>query len=337
MTSSVPQRHTNALARLSSIFKDFSPKPEPLGIFDVKPIKEDRPEVYSNVSNWQKLDKEQREDLYTPAQKRMITAQKHQVKVTAAFHEALARQQYWKHPAFIVDPSSKRKGSNPSTGRGTNGLDSSATAELPSIPACAWQSCPQCRSMLRERAWISLDCALAQPDKTFDCDRPNLLSPSDQRIVQNLGLRLPSKRKFLSQEDYESTFVEDCKLDLDDDIHFQSFRLSLKRAFQDIMSRRRRRSRAFSSASAPSPPTTSSDLADLARLPDIDGDEGFDVTVWRALSDEMLDEAASVPLPDDEWDDIELDFGPEPVEVEGGVALTEEAVQNLAADVITQV
>ena len=107
----------------------------------------------------------------------------------------------------------------------------------------------------------------------------------------------------------------------------KGFRDSVKRAFKGmLMSSRKRDSWSSKSSKKSSRKRHISDNEDTE----------FDLGLWKELSEELLREAAAIPLPGhDGKDGIETED--DEVEVQDGVAVTEEAVETGTADIIMSV
>ena len=108
----------------------------------------------------------------------------------------------------------------------------------------------------------------------------------------------------------------------------RGFRDSVKRAFRGMLSNRKRDS------------TASRDCARSPRKARFteEEDDGveFDMDLWRHLNDELLRQASGVPLPGhDGMDGLSHEEGE--IEVENGVAVTDEGVDLGMADIIMSV
>lgn len=107
----------------------------------------------------------------------------------------------------------------------------------------------------------------------------------------------------------------------------KGFRDSVKRAFKGMLMSSRKRdswSSKYSKRSARKMDVPENDDAEL------------DLGLWKELSEELLREAAAIPLPEHDGNDgIETADGK--VEAEEGVAVTEEAVETGTADIIMSV
>ncbi|KAI9799878.1 MAG: hypothetical protein M1833_003800 [Piccolia ochrophora] len=240
---------------------------------------------------------------------------------------------------------------------------------------CQWKCCPRCRPASRDRAWVSLAAVLHDDIGPFHGLESNDIPISPRDVVCNLGLRQPPPPPFWMDEPL-STPDESSDSDLaltrtSVQAHMNNptgFRASVRRAFRQMLMSNRRNHQdtvspySYNTAAAPSTSSTSG-LSTLTELGEDDGDyqddgsleqdqdvDEFDIAFYAQLNDAVLTEAAETALPeereyepvedndeDEESEDGDEGFGSEPVEVHGGVAVTEEAVQMREADVMTQV
>lgn len=202
------------------------------------------------------------------------------------------------------------------------------------FPACKYRYCQICRPTFRDRAWIKFDDIFADEScaSTIDFDHDNrpvsLLS-----LVCNIGLRearlprsqnVPKRHILTSGLYHRRTIIPD---DPRIESERNSFRRGVMRAFRGMLMSGRRSSR---SRSRPA----SRRRAPMSTY--VDAINGCDLGLWRSLDDELLQLAANVHLPGHDGMD---GLGPEDteIEVEDGIAVTEEGVDLGAADVIIQV
>lgn len=208
------------------------------------------------------------------------------------------------------------------------------TASKPQVfPACEFRYCQICRPTFRDRAWIKFDDIFADEScaSTIDFDHDNrpvsLLS-----LVCNIGLRevrLPRsqyvpKRHILPSGLYHRRTIipHDPRIESERN----SFRRGVMRAFRGMLMSGRRSSR---SRSRPA----SRRRAQIST--DVDAINGCDLGSWRSQDDELLQLATSVHLPGHDGMDG-LGTEDAEIEVEDGIAVTEEGVDLGAADVIIQ-
>ncbi|KAL9018583.1 MAG: hypothetical protein Q9185_004099 [Variospora sp. 1 TL-2023] len=173
---------------------------------------------------------------------------------------------------------------------------------------------------------------------------------SDPDVLRTLGLRKakagrPPLRTFDSMGIYtinaqgqlalssgngtRSTALNNLSADVADqkaEADSKGFRDSVKRAFKGMLISRKRDSGSSKYSRGSSR---------KKRIPD-DGSAEFDLSLWRELSEELLREAARIPLPGHDGKDG-LEAEEDEVEVEDGVAVTEEAVDLGTADIIMSV
>ena len=122
----------------------------------------------------------------------------------------------------------------------------------------------------------------------------------------------------------DTTDISDAKTEPES----RGFRDSVKRAFRGMLSSSKRDSTSSRSNSRPPRKARFTEEED-------DGVE-FDMDLWRHLNDELLHQASVVPLPGhDGMDGLSHEEGV--IEVEDGVAVTEEAVDLGTADIIMSV
>ncbi|MCJ1344498.1 hypothetical protein MMC31_002701 [Peltigera leucophlebia] len=208
-------------------------------------------------------------------------------------------------------------------------------ASKPQIfPACKFRYCQICRPTFRDRAWIKFDDIFADKSCVLTIDFDHDDRPiSLLNLVCNLGLRearLPrcqygTKRHILPSGLYHRRTIspDDPRIESERN----SFRRGVMRAFRGMLMSGRRSSR---SRSRPASGRRSQ------MLKDVDATNGCDLGLWRSLDDELLQLATSVHLPGHDGMDG-LGTEDAEIEVEDGIAVTEEGVDLGAADVIIQV
>lgn len=202
------------------------------------------------------------------------------------------------------------------------------------FPACKFRYCQICRPTFRDRAWIKFDDIFADEScaSTIDFDhddRPiSLLN-----LVCNLGLRearLPRSQYGLKRLILPNGLCHRRTISPDDariESERNSFRRGVMRAFRGMLMSGRRSSRSRS--------RTSSRRRGRMSSKDVNAIDGSDLGLWRSLDDELLQLAASVHLPGHDGMDG-LGTEDAEIEVEDGIAVTEEGVDLGAADVIIQ-
>lgn len=227
---------------------------------------------------------------------------------------------------------------------------------LQMFPHCKFRACQLCRPTYRDRTWLCFDEVFRMPmpfrvPGLEDENRPLASLP----VMRNIGLRKPRRqtprprlRKFDSRTVYE--FSEDGTIVLSrkssdhaaSDTAVQSsdiadatlepesrgFRESMKRAFRGMLAARQTSTRVGGRRRRTRESTTS----------DEDAAE-FDMGLWQEMNDELLNDASSVPLPVKDSIDGFADGILDQVEETdiGGVAVTEEAADLHAADIIMSV
>lgn len=230
-------------------------------------------------------------------------------------------------------------------------LDQSSDPRPRIFPVCRYRACQLCRSTYRDRTWqiveTTLKAQLMPPDiYDDDMDRP----VSNTNLLRTIGIRKarPGRPPLRSYDSlgiytinaegqlalkrggsYRSTELNQNSADLADqktEADSKGFRDSVKRAFRGMLISRKRES------------WSSKYSKKSARKTDVPEDDGaeFDLGLWKELSDELLREAAGIALPGQDGKDG-LEDQEDEVEVEDGVAVTEEAVDLRTADIIMSV
>ncbi|KAI4261901.1 MAG: hypothetical protein L6R35_007396, partial [Caloplaca aegaea] len=216
------------------------------------------------------------------------------------------------------------------------------------FPLCRYRACQLCRPTYRDRTWQVLEDAFITkviPPDIYENDSTRPLS--DPYVLRTLGLRKakagrPPLRTFDSMGIYtinaqgqlalspgsgtRPTALNDLSADVADqkaEADSKGFRDSVKRAFKGMLISRKRDSGSSKYSRGSSR---------KKQIPD-DGSAEFDLSLWRELSEGLLREAARVPLPGHDGKDG-LEAEEDEVEVEDGVAVTEEAVDLGTADII---
>lgn len=286
----------------------------------------------------------------------IAASEAHFRKTRSASNRTSVRKSTSTHTSIAANPgltSSEGVGSNPDSTR--QSLDQSAVAITRIFPYCRYRACQLCRPTYRDRTWQVFEDTFttkSQPPnlRDIDADRP----VSDLNLLRNIGTRKvraprPVLRTFDSMGLYRvngegrlafngtntSAFpepIDSLAADLADrnntEPDSKGFRDSVKRAFKGMLMSSRKRESWSSKHSRKS--------ARKMEAPENDSAE-FDLGLWKELNEELLKEAAGITLPGhDGKDGLEMD-GEDVVEVEGGVAVTEEAVETGTADIIMSV
>lgn len=208
------------------------------------------------------------------------------------------------------------------------------------FPECSWSCCHTCRPTYRDRSWQSLEGVLASNPTEYVSTDLGERRVTDVKVARNLGLRKP-RLIFDSFDDLRTeTSEEDGGVSLGNHIRQTDgeseeqegnessvgFRASVKRAFRGMLISRRRHS-SSSGISKKSKRRASKEEGQT---------EEFDVRLWNEMNSQLLQDAVEVRLPGEDGLDG-LDFKEGEVEVEEGVAVTEEAVDLRTADIIISV
>lgn len=207
------------------------------------------------------------------------------------------------------------------------------------FPRCHFHACQTCRPTFRDRAWISLGDVFAQSDPgpfiNFETDQRPLMNPNTMcqtglRVYRSPHpfphtLRRPGFHRFnalkistrsLPYQLPPGLFITD---DLSEaEVESKGFRESMRRAFRGMLDRKKDFSR-----------------KKRFRQKERESSE-FDIELFRQLNNELLQEASGIPLPGHDGMDGLADEEGE-IEVDEGVALTEEGVDLGTADIIMSV
>lgn len=303
------------------------------------------------LSGW--IVKAIKDGQYTAEQVEVLKAQKRKVKETitaledslrVSKHEATTKNQLDTSTTFSSTDSSSALPFPVITGT----RDGQATQQTPEVaeqpraklfPDCQWKCCHACRPTYQDRAWQGLDGVLAGDATPFVIEEFGRYRVSDANIARKLGLTRPpifdsfENMEVASTEGEESHFsdldlhrVNELDEDREEDSSSKGFRASVKRAFRGmLMSRQLEGLSTQISAKSRRKSSRSEGYA-----------QEFDIGLWRIMNDELLHIAANTRLPGhDGMDGLEFETGE--VEVEGGVAVTEEAVDLGTADIIMSV
>lgn len=240
-------------------------------------------------------------------------------------------------------------GSDADTARRSFGYSTDSRPRI--FPLCRYRACQLCRPTYRDRTWQILEDAFTAkvlPADIYENDENRPVS--DLHLVYNVGLRKakasrPPLRTSNSMGIYRvnahgqlalsngaagrPASLNEFSADLADqktEADSKGFRNSMKRAFKGMLMSRKRDSwgSKYSRRSA-----------QKMEAPDNDSAE-FDLALWKEMSEELLHEAAGIPLPGHDGKDG-LESEDDEVEVEDGVAVTEEAVDLGTADIIMSV
>lgn len=282
---------------------------------------------------------------YTQSQVSMMRAQR-QKAIDAV---AAAERHVMEHPEHSADPPTSPSDSsvlNPDspTNEPTERLrlqdHSIKSLEKPRMfPRCHFRACQTCRPTFRDRAWISFGDVFPQaksdPFIHFETDQRPLMDPNTTcqiglQVYQSPypfphTLRRPGFHRFnalkistrsLPHQLPPGLFITD---DLtDEEVESKGFRESMRRAFRGMLDRKKDLSR-----------------KKKTRNKDRESSE-FDRDLFWQLDNELLQEASGIPLPGHDGMDGLADEEGE-IEVEEGVAVTEEGVDLGTADIIMSV
>ncbi|KAL8661333.1 MAG: hypothetical protein Q9202_005698 [Teloschistes flavicans] len=241
------------------------------------------------------------------------------------------------------------------------------------FPYCKYRACQGCRPAYRDRTWQVFHEVFATESLPPELTNGDQSGPpvSDITQILNLGVREPKRPKRPGLKTHDSLELYDADdegrrrpktpytsrspdsalarmsgVDLTDRsteaVDTKGFRDSVKKAFKGMLINSRKRESGSSKQSK-----TSKRESGVQQWKD---PAEFDLGLWKELTEELLKEAAEIPLPDDggsDWQGTEASVeGTESVEsreddaeikVKGGVAITEEAVETGTADIIMSV
>ncbi|KAL8989082.1 MAG: hypothetical protein Q9169_008439, partial [Polycauliona sp. 2 TL-2023] len=209
-------------------------------------------------------------------------------------------------------------------------IDQSSLTKARIFPYCRYRACQICRPSYRDRTWQVFEEAFATkllPPDLYDIDVDRPLSRLD--LVRNIGTRKaraprPPLRALDSMALYEinregrmilnsakASSLENTAADVADErveVDSKGFRDSVKRAFKGMLMSSRKRDSGSSRHSRT--------WARKMGMPEYD-DAELDLGLWKQLSEELLREAAAIPLPGhDGKDGIETED--DEVEVQDG-------------------
>lgn len=318
------------------------------------------PRPVTQLSAW--IEKAIADGHYTPEQVVILLEQKQNVndKIAAAFQhfhdieaQALAQSQpsvdsnaHLPFPVINQVSSSQNNDVLPS--------NPPPTARL--FPYCEHRACHNCRSTFRDRTWQKFDDIFEDhtaPFIDFETDNRPLASPS---IVASLGVHEPkSKRQRPLLHTFDSMGLNRARSgkraletatsneqnfgDLADqgEAENKSLRHTIKRAFREmLMSRRESIASNRSSVNTTGPSRDTNRRTRLHKEAPTEESSESDLGIWKQANDELLWEAPHVKLPG-HGGHAGLVAQTEEVEVEDGVAVTEEGVDTGTADVIMSV
>ena len=295
---------------------------------------------------------------YTPEQIVTLKQQRLEAVKSIAEGEKAFRQSHGSEAGTsnTVSSSSHPPVSSLSSSSGAHGLVASASTlgqpEIRLFPECSFACCHNCRPTYRDRTWLNLDDILAS-----DAPVPPIDFAKDNRPISNADVlrKMDPFRK--PRQPYLQTF-EDMGLSAPGSSHQNSsgwsrnprayhdeiqeiasnlepqedasesegFRRGVRRAFRQMLMSRRR--------SSTKSRTRGRSIRKVRQ--ELEDTEEFDIGLYHELSDAVLAEASTVPLPGHDGMDG-LDNSNGEIEVENGVAVTEEGVDLGSADIIMQV
>lgn len=373
-TSSPPSQNNDSSGGKANGFDDLPMLP-PAVDEDPRQGGEDGSMPTAELSPW--IEQAIKDGHYTPEQVAKLRAQKQHVVDTARAaidqfeqsqtnntnlptHTPTTLQSVDANPHLpfpVINEVQERSVTSPPTVNAALALQ----PKLRMFPLCKFCACQLCRPTHRDRAWQRFDDVFKKDHEIPFIDYEDSNRPmASASIMSKMGLRPPRlpKRPFLRSFDSKafysrnedghivfnnnnvpvrksadptnpSTDIADMKVEGES----RGFRESMKRAFKGMLMTRRTSSRSMRKRKARDETDTS----------DEDAVE-FDMGLWKELNDELLKEAAGVPLPgkdsieglNKELAEMSMKGKGGMAEV-GGVAVTEEAADLGTADVIMSV
>ncbi|KAI9708678.1 MAG: hypothetical protein M1828_002682 [Chrysothrix sp. TS-e1954] len=306
---------------------------------------------------------------YTKEQIELLKAQK--MKARRAVEEAMEKEESLKSrkPAppgtFDEFPKASSKKEEPKVSK-TPPKQAPSKAQ-PAV--CAFRVCHNCRPFSRDRTFLTVETVMNEEYSMPSEWEPTTMPVHDRDLVRQLGLwstYIPSFARPVTSLMSLATSPTTSSMENNYEESDSGDLASMKKSTSSISLWQRLKSRRSSEnlkelaedhaegskgfresiksalvallrhASSVSP--SSSSVQELAKkLEELDAGTDVDVELWRQLTDELLKHAAAVPLPDETEDDAtRLLQQPNSDDVEG-VALTEEAIENHAPDLIVSV
>lgn len=294
---------------------------------------------------------------YTPFQVSKMRAQRQ----TAIDAVAAAESHIMEHPEHSADPptlpiiSSQNGASDSYPDAPTNdaielsrlqGRRVESLEKPRMFPRCRFHACQTCRPTFRDRAWISFEDSFAQsapgPFINFETDQRPLMNKNSTchiglRVYQSPypfphTLRRPGFHRFnalkistgsLPFQLPPGLFIAEDLTDQKAEVESKGFRDSMKRAFRGMLERKKDSYSTLSSRKR------------ISKYEDRESSE-FDIDLFRQLNHELLQEASGIRLPGHDGMDGLADEEGE-IEVEEGVAVTEEGVDLGTADIIMSI
>lgn len=226
----------------------------------------------------------------------------------------------------------------------------------PSYLACTWTCCQSCRPTYRDRAWQSLDAAVREPTRTPPVWELENRPISDARIVAKMGvqkLNFPSEVDDLRYESSSEAPLSSCSNLAESEPEILdygglhgirtkgSLRATFKRTWMGAVGHKRSTSGESQTSSNNSSHSSLKRWGRPILFGSRRSSQSTDGYSPRTVEDGQLQEslmlmlAVNTPLPDAAASVEDLHDGE--VEVEDGVAVTEEGISMSAADIIIQV
>ncbi len=237
------------------------------------------------------------------------------------------------------------------------------------IQPCDFKVCHTCRPFSRDRSFVSFESVFNGEIETPNAWSEQFMPVADAKVVRNIGLRTPPHEPALQEaEEYDNAYAvtegnlqtsaasisDNPSLELRNSqasnylrgksshsnlreqyaerTESRGFRSSLKKALHEMIRRK------IESSTTGTDANFDEDMEELFQL--LEDDEDFDLDLWKAMTEDLLEKAASTKLPgsdgEDHLEDTIQDHGPQ-AGVRKGVALTEEALETRTPDIIISV
>lgn len=307
-----------------------------------------KPALSIPLSPW--IEKAILQGHYTQSQVSMMRAQRQEAidAVAAAERHVMEYPEHSADPPILPVSSSQNHSLNSDPDATTDEAiekqrrqhrTSEPTEKPRMFPRCRFHACQTCRPTFRDRAWISFGDVFARskagPFIDFETDQRPLMNSN---TIRRIGLRVyqspypfphtlrrPGFHRFnalkistrsLPYQLPPGLFITEDLTNVE--VESKGFRESMRRAFRGMLDRKKDFSR-----------------KKRVRQKDRESSE-FDLDLFRQLNNELLQEASGIPLPGHDGMDGLADEEGE-IEVEEGVAVTEEGVDLGMADIIMSV
>ena len=325
------------------------------------PTEQEPPRSATPLSPW--IEKAIAEGHYTPEEETILRLQKQNVNNKIAesirnFNDAEAASSTNRSPSldtnsYLPFPVINQVADSPNDEILPTNLKPAARI----FPYCEYRACQACRPTFRDRAWQRFEDIFedrTEPSIDFETDNRPLSSPA---IVASLGLYEPKRarrhrpllhtfdsmgihRARSGKRNLEAATMDDQAsvdvIDQSDKADGKGIKHSIKRAFRDMLTSRRDSIGSNRSSFSSTRPRNTIRKARVREGALSDDSPEYDLGLWQNVNENILEEASHTRLPGrDGHDGLDKQAGE--VEVEDGVAVTEEGVDTGTADIIMSV